>query len=545
MSLNTSTIQAGVLVGGKYLIDRQLGAGGMGAVYLAENTDIGRKVAIKVLHADFASNPDLIRRFRQEARAAAAIGHPGIVDVLDMGTTADGSAFIVMERLDGETLGARIEHLGRLAVKAACLVVADVLEALAAAHDKQIIHRDLKPDNVFLVERPVAITKILDFGISKLQGAEDVSLTRTGAVMGTPLYMSPEQARGAKDIGSPTDLYSVGAILYHVLVGTPPFSGETYNEVLAKLLMEPHRPLAEVRPGMPAALAQLVDAMLDKDANRRPGARDAAASLRRIASTQDERGALDSTMAAGPDTAVQKVALAAATPVPLGGLAPVPGTEVPAGAAVAAGTVVPGLPAASASAASGTTPAGTTSRKGLVLALGAAAVVIAAGVAVVATRGADPGAPTSAAAGTSADAATEIVRTAPVPAPVPPPVAAPPDAAPAVERVTITLVATPAEATWTLDGAALEGNPARVERARGSRHVAIAHAPGHREIRLELAFETSHAENIALLAVGKPGGGGGKKPPPGETRPPPGETRPPPGDSGLTIDKNNPFKKNP
>jgi serine/threonine-protein kinase len=263
-------MEIGGLLDGKYLIERILGEGGMGAVYLAENTQIGRKVAIKVLHADFAGDDQVVARFRMEARAAAAIGHPGIVDVLDMGQTPDGAEFIVMERLDGETLAQRIRARGRLPSDEAVPIVIAVLDALGAAHDKGVIHRDLKPDNVFLVERPVRVTKILDFGISKFQNAENLLLTRTGSVMGTPLYMSPEQARGAKDVTHLADLYAVGAILYEALGGRPPFTGSTYNEVIANVLMEAHQPLGEVRPDLGADLCTIVDSLLSKNPGDRP-----------------------------------------------------------------------------------------------------------------------------------------------------------------------------------------------------------------------------------------------------------------------------------
>jgi serine/threonine-protein kinase len=254
----------GAVLAGKYRIDQLLGEGGMGAVYLAENVAIGRTVAIKLLHAALARDPALLARFRQEARAAAAIGHPGIVEVLDLGQTEDGAEFIVMERLEGETLGHRLEREGRLPIDDAVAIMDRILDALGAAHDKGIVHRDLKPDNVFLVARPVAGVKLLDFGISKLHGAEDARLTQTGALMGTPLYMSPEQARGAHDAGPAADFYSAGAILYHMLAGAPPFLGDSVGVVLAKLMSEPHRPLEQVRPDAPAHLASLVDCLLTK-----------------------------------------------------------------------------------------------------------------------------------------------------------------------------------------------------------------------------------------------------------------------------------------
>jgi len=273
-------LELGALLAGKYRIDALLGQGGMGAVFAAENLDLGRQVAIKVLYGDLARDESLAKRFRQEARAAAAIGHPGIVDVLDLGTTEDGAAFIVMERLDGETLGARILRMGRLPASMAVTLVAEALEALAAAHAKGIVHRDLKPDNIFLVTKPVPAVKLVDFGISKLQGAEDVGITTTGMVMGTPLYMSPEQARGHRDIGQATDLYAMGAILYTALCGEPPLSGSSYNELIAKLVTEEPARLETRRRGLPAPLVELVHGLLDKDPSVRPHARDTADRLR-------------------------------------------------------------------------------------------------------------------------------------------------------------------------------------------------------------------------------------------------------------------------
>ncbi|MBS2027502.1 MAG: protein kinase [Deltaproteobacteria bacterium] len=276
-----ASFQSGSLLAGKYRVLQLLGQGGMGAVYLAENVDIGRQVAIKVLKPELAADPGSLARFKQEARAAASIGHPGIVEVLDMGMLPEGGAFIVMERLEGQTLREHLARQGSMSPWELSQVVGSVLDTLVAAHDKGVIHRDLKPDNIFLVERPVAATKILDFGISKFRGSGDVALTRTGMVMGTPLYMSPEQARGARDVGVTADIYSVGAILYEALSGQPPFPGESYNEVLAKVLMDQARPLGQIRADAPPALCDLVESMLAKDATRRPQtARDAAMALR-------------------------------------------------------------------------------------------------------------------------------------------------------------------------------------------------------------------------------------------------------------------------
>ena len=278
-------VRAGDLLAGKYRVEKLLGSGGMGSVFLAENIDIGRKVAIKILHGGYASDPDSAARFRNEARAAATIGHPNIIDVLDVCLTDDGKPFIVMERLEGETLGDRIHRLGRIEVNEALAVLEQVLDALAAAHDKGIVHRDLKPDNVFLTKRAGDHVKLLDFGISKFSTTDgNVSMTQTGEVMGTPLYMSPEQARGSREVGPATDIYAAGVMLYEALSGRPPFNGTSYNEVIAKVLMDAPTPLPTLRPDVPARVASAVSAMLSKSPADRPATAKAAIDLLRGAS---------------------------------------------------------------------------------------------------------------------------------------------------------------------------------------------------------------------------------------------------------------------
>ena len=279
-------LQLGALLAGKYRIDAVLGTGGMGTVFAAENVDLGRAVAIKVLHEELAHDPDLARRLRQEARAAATIGHPGIVDVLDLGTTDSGAPFIVMERLEGESLGARLAHRRRLTPAIAVGILMKAIEALAAAHGKGIIHRDLKPDNIFLTVQPQAGVKLVDFGISK-QVTSDLTVTTSGVVMGTPLYMSPEQARGARDVTTATDLYSIGVILYQALSGTPPHVAHNYNEMLAMILQHEPLPLATLVPELPRELTDLVHELLSKYVDVRPTALEAANRLRVIARLLD------------------------------------------------------------------------------------------------------------------------------------------------------------------------------------------------------------------------------------------------------------------
>ncbi|HEV8320821.1 MAG TPA: serine/threonine-protein kinase, partial [Myxococcota bacterium] len=228
---------------GSYTLVSQLGEGGMGVVYVGENASLGRRVAIKVLHPEFASQPAIVNRFFNEARAANLIRHPSIVDIHDFGHAADGSAYIIMELLDGESLARRLHRDGTLPPAVAVRVVTRIASALGAAHTRGIIHRDLKPDNVILVPDPdhpgEERVKILDFGIAKL--AEDGSrggATKTGAVLGTPLYMSPEQADGARNVDPRADIYALGVVTYEALCGRPPFVAEGYGHVMAMHLMQ-------------------------------------------------------------------------------------------------------------------------------------------------------------------------------------------------------------------------------------------------------------------------------------------------------------------
>jgi serine/threonine-protein kinase len=262
----------GHTIGGKYHILGLLGEGGMGAVYEAENTTIGRKVAIKVLHPAQAKKKVAVKRFHQEARAAGRIGHPNICEVYDLGTLDDGSPYLVMERLVGETLSSRIAREGGMPLLDVLDILAQVLSGLSAAHELGIIHRDIKPENVFLTERagmpPVA--KLLDFGVSKVifrvvGEEEDGDLTRTGMVMGTPYYMSAEQARGERNLDGRVDVYACGVLMYEALTAKRPFTGKNYNALLMAILTGTPIPATQLRPSLPPD----VDRILAKAMARR------------------------------------------------------------------------------------------------------------------------------------------------------------------------------------------------------------------------------------------------------------------------------------
>jgi serine/threonine-protein kinase len=275
--LAESSTQAPLLVGrkvGKYEIVRVLGRGGMGTVYEALNTSIGKRVAMKFVDASLSRNKDAVARFQREAQAASAVESAHIVEIFDAGTTDDELPFIVMELLRGEDLGHRIKRSGRLEVDEALPIVAQILRGLHRAHEAGIVHRDLKPDNVFLVDRDdeSVFVKILDFGISKVRrtgGVPEKTLTRQGTVLGTPFYMSPEQAQAHPDVDGRTDLWSLGAILYECLTGRPPHEGHAYEQVIVNICTKDAPDVRVHNPGVPDPLARVIAKALSRDRDAR------------------------------------------------------------------------------------------------------------------------------------------------------------------------------------------------------------------------------------------------------------------------------------
>ncbi|MDQ3366624.1 MAG: protein kinase [Myxococcota bacterium] len=261
---------------GAYRVLRKLGEGGMGVVYVAEHALLGRRAAIKVLLPELSANREIVQRFFNEARAVTQIADPGIVQIFDFGFHTDGSAFIVLELLEGESMDARLLRIGRFSPFDCLRLMRQICTSLQAAHAKGIVHRDLKPENIFIVGDP-AVTggeraKILDFGIAKLSAEEPGMMkTRTGMVMGTPVYMSPEQCRGAGEIDHRSDIYSVACVMMTMLTGAPPFHGEGSGDLIAAHLREPP-PLASSRVhGLPPVIDQILQRSLAKSPNDRFG----------------------------------------------------------------------------------------------------------------------------------------------------------------------------------------------------------------------------------------------------------------------------------
>jgi len=275
-ALRTDPLVGSVLAD-RYEIVRRIGEGGMGAVYEARHTVIGKRVAVKVLLEKFLEKPELVARLLQEARLASSIGHENIVDVTDFGTTSDGRAFVVMEFLEGESLAQLVIRDAPLPVERSLRISRQIASALGAAHDKGIVHRDVKPENVYLVRRGEAdFVKVVDFGVSKAvhtreEGPEWQRLTRTGMVLGTPLYMSPEQARGGEDIDARADIWAVGVLLYECLTGEVPFRAHNYLGVISQVLTEEAAPPSRLRPelGIPVGVEKVVMRALEKDRARR------------------------------------------------------------------------------------------------------------------------------------------------------------------------------------------------------------------------------------------------------------------------------------
>lgn len=276
---------AGALLDGRYRVDRRIGEGGMGVVYAGEHLELGRPVAIKILAKRYLDDDVTTARFYREARVAGGLGHPNVVEVFDLGSLGDGRPYLVMELLQGETLGRRARREKGLPTALCVGVLRQVLSALQATHARGVVHRDLNPENVFLCAREgneVPLVKILDFGISKQQQLADddtlSSLTRAGMVLGTPGYMSPEQLGGQGAVDARTDLYAVGALAFEILAGRPPFRSERFFDLMVAM-QTPPSPRA-VNPAVPEALDAWVRSMLASLPDDRPAS--AAHALARL-----------------------------------------------------------------------------------------------------------------------------------------------------------------------------------------------------------------------------------------------------------------------
>ncbi len=334
---------SGTILEGKYELKKLIGEGGMGAVYEATHKLIGRRLAVKFLHSQYNSNEEVVIRFQREAQAAAAIGHDNIIEVTDMGQTEDGDPFLVMEYLEGGDVKDLLAEMGALPIEVAVDIMVQALSALQAAHQAEIIHRDLKPENIYLIKKADRenYVKLLDFGISKfrsLEGEGSKGLTQTGTVLGTPYYMSPEQARGDQNIGPKSDIYAMGVILFQMVTGVLPFDAPNYNALLIKILTEdPPDPL-DIKPDIPGDLVEIIKRAMSRDLSSRfdncaefrehllpyaPGASASFQTKMSSASRSAVRAALSTTSTPLEMTRSGDIRLQKRSPVPLiaGGIA--------------------------------------------------------------------------------------------------------------------------------------------------------------------------------------------------------------------------------
>jgi serine/threonine-protein kinase len=464
---------------GPYTIVRRLGAGAMGEVYQARHRHMARDAAIKVLRAELTEDAEVVSRFFTEARATAAVRHPGIVEIFDCDVHRSGRAFIVMEYLPGQDLARRLADGGPLAgrwpqVRA---IGRQVAGALGAAHAAGIVHRDLKPANVFVINSgaeadATPVVKIVDFGIAKLLrrdgGAH--SQTQTGHILGTPLYMSPEQARGAKTIDHRTDVYALGCVLFEMITGQPPFVRRGPAEVIVAHLQEPPPRASSLAPGVPPALDELVAQMLAKDPAARPASMvDVALRLAEpppghVATKLMPGGKAFGAPAPGAAPSAQEPPVAAG-----------PGAQVidRAGSTTLGGS-------ASEIAAETEIVARSRKRSAWPAIAGAAALVVVGGI-VAFTRSAPHG-------------------TAPTAAGAPPAAPAVPSPAPAARRIAIT--SQPAGAEVWVDGeAAARGRtPVTLELATAQSARATLRASGYDPVTLSLDANSTGARHVVLPA---------------------------------------------
>ncbi|MEM9188330.1 MAG: protein kinase [Myxococcota bacterium] len=281
----------GRVVQERYKIVRKIGEGGMGSVYEGEHLLIKRRVAIKCLHAQFATNAEIVARFQNEAMAANSIQHKNIIEVTDMGRFEDGTVYMVLEFLDGKELADILKSEGPQPLGRVVKIMMQVCDALDAAHSKGIVHRDLKPENIFIIHRSGTedFVKVLDFGIAKILEGANKGMTRTGTTLGTPYYMAPEQAQARRDLDGRADIYSMGVILFHALTGQHPFEDESYPMLVVKICTEPPPPLQNYRPDIAPEFAAIVANMLAKEPSQRY--RDCMAVKQALAPFANEYGA--------------------------------------------------------------------------------------------------------------------------------------------------------------------------------------------------------------------------------------------------------------
>jgi len=465
---------------GNYIVRDKIGEGGMGVVFRAEHPHINRRVAIKVLHPGADRNPEVVHRFFNEARAATEIRNEHIVEVLDFGTLPEGMPYLVMEWLDGESLGGLLRSTKKLPLARAALIMSGIARALRAAHAKGVVHRDLKPDNVFLVRRDGEpdLVKVLDFGIAKLlaTGTPASYQTQTGAIIGTPAYMSPEQCRGAKEIDYRTDVYALGVIGYQMLTGHLPFAAEALGELLLKHLTETPAPADSLEPSVPAPVSQILARALEKEPEKRP-------SLDEIMFTMEAVVAADGAPSLSGSTITAALSARFASMPQATGQATPPGPHTTLGA--------------SASEVGLEKKLAPRKRTGPIIAVAAAGVLLAAGGLVFVIRSPRQHVPR----------AQLPVAPPPVTTPGPPPpvvVAAKPPEKPAEQLIDIAIRTDPDTARLELDGAAVSNPFSRSVPKDGQPHRITASLPGFGPVAETISFDRDRELILKLMAATEP-----------------------------------------
>jgi serine/threonine protein kinase len=519
----------------KYRIERLLATGGMGAVYLGTHVGLRKRVAIKVLNPQLNSAP-MIERFHREAITASQIGHEGIAQVTDLGTSGEGEPFLVMEFLEGESLASRLKASGPLAIEEACELGCAILSPLAAAHRAGIVHRDLKPDNVFLVRQSRGeMVKLLDFGISRVAGQDSsFRLTTTGLILGTPYYMSPEQARGDSEVTVAADLYSFGVILYEMLVGVVPIRAENYNQLMYRVMTGEFAWPRQLRPDLPDPLERIIVRAMALEPASRPSSaneleqalwpfcrqvfRDAATGrlsapglLFRASGIRPD-GLMPPTAPGRPGAGDPRAPLVTARDThPPWPHATGPGSSAVSGVASASSAIAPRAPAAPRRSRTAIVLVG------LVVAIAAAVVIAFA----IGNQGATPTAtpPTTAMATPPPAGATASPTPAPQhgsepPAPVPQQGSEPPAPAPqptprtqepaAPATITLRLQIEPADATVTLDDKPVSSTELVVVRDAATHHVRIT-AAGYLPDDETVSFTESQRLVVQLKRAATPG----------------------------------------
>jgi serine/threonine-protein kinase len=449
-------VAPGTVLAGKYALEKKLGQGGMGAVWRAEHVQLRSPVAIKLIDQQIAASPDALARFMREAQSAAALRSPHVVQILDFGADR-GVPYIAMELLDGESLADRLARAGRLSPAEIAGLVTQVARALGKAHEMGIVHRDIKPDNIFVVRNDEEdVAKVLDFGIAKSSqslGVGSGSTTRTGAILGTPNYMSPEQAEGTKQVDHRTDLWALGVIVFEALVGRKPFDSDALGSLLLAICTRPIPVPSQWGYQHPGFDAWFARACAREVGDRFQSARDLAVSLRKICGLGDGRDAIPSAHDPLPRAASTSVHTPFKPTTPFN---PNP-TQGPYGHSGAQALApAPPLPTANTYSASVSLPTGRRSTAAFVIAGVFATAALAAGAAFFFGKkppDVSEATPTALATPKSAAQSTVAPLVAPVAAPTPTPevipapaptVSAAPSAAASVEPPEPAEVATPA-----------------------------------------------------------------------------------------------------